>query len=126
MKYLSFVRSSEKFRNAQPPAALMAAMGGLIEKYKKSGALIDTGGLAPSSAGFKMRCENRELTLVDGPFSESKEVIGGWAMLEAATRADIVRFTTEFMELHRKHWPEFDFECEVRPIDFLASDAKHP
>ena len=126
MKYLSFVRSSEKFRDAQPPAALMSAMGALIEKYTKSGALIDTGGLAPSRAGFRLRCENRELTMIDGPFSESKEVIGGWAILEASSRAEIVRFTTEFVELHRQHWPEFDFECEVRPIEFLASDAKHP
>ena len=122
MKYLSFVRSSEKYRNAAPPAALMTAMGALVEKYTKMGALLDTGGLANSSTGFKIRCENREIRLVDGPFSEAKEVIGGWAMLEAKSKEEIVKFTMEFVELHRQHWPEFDFECEVRPIEFLASD----
>ena len=124
MKYLSFVRSSEKFRNVQPPPAMMEAMGKLIEKYSKEGALVDTGGLAPSRDGFRMRLADGKLTTVDGPFTEAKEVIGGWAILKADTKADIVRFTTEFMDLHRKYWPEFEGECEVRPIEFLASDAR--
>ena len=120
MKYLSFVRSSEKYREGQPPAALMEAMGKLIEKLTAEGALVDTGGLAPSRDGFRMRVQNGELITTDGPFTESKELIGGWAILEASSRAEIVRLTTEFMELHRQHWPEFEGECEVRPIEFQA------
>ena len=120
MKYLSFVRSSEKFRNAAPPAALMQAMGELMEKFGKSGALVDTGGLAPSRDGFRMRLQNGSLTTIDGPFTETKEVIGGWAVLQADSKAEILRLTTEFMDLHRKHWPEFEGECEVRPIEFQA------
>ena len=123
MKYLSFVRSPEKFRDMQPPAAMMEAMGKLIEKFSKEGALVDTGGLAPSRDGFRMRLANGKLTTTDGPFIESKELIGGWAILKADSKADIRRLTTEFMELHRKYWPEFEGECEVRPIDFMASDA---
>ena len=118
MKYLSFVRSSEKYRNIQPPAAMMEAMGRLVEKFTKEGALVDTGGLAPSRDGFRMRLANGNLTTTDGPFAESKEVIGGWAILKADTKAEVLRFTTEFMDLHRKHWPEFEGECEVRPIEF--------
>ena len=120
MKYLSFVRSSEKYRNAQPPAAMMEAMGQLIEKYTKQGALVDTGGLAPSREGFRMRLANGHLTTTDGPFAESKEIIGGWAILKADTKAEILRLTTEFLELHRNYWPEFEGECEVRPIEFQA------
>jgi len=120
VKYLSFVRSSEKFRNAAPPAALMQAMGELMEKFGKSGALVDTGGLAPSRDGFRMRLQNGSLTTIDGPFTETKEVIGGWAVLQADSKAEILRLTTEFMDLHRKHWPEFEGECEVRPIEFQA------
>ena len=60
------------------------------------------------------------VTTTDGPFTESKEVIGGWAILTADSKAEILRLTTEFMELHRKHWPEFEAECEVRPIEFQA------
>jgi len=120
MKYLSFVRSSEKYRNVQPPAAMMEAMGKLIEKFTTQGALVDTGGLAASRDGFRMRLANGNLTTTDGPFAESKEVIGGWAILKADTKAEILRLTTEFMDLHRKYWPEFEGECEVRPIEFQA------
>jgi hypothetical protein len=123
MKYLSFVRSSEKYRDVQLPAAMMEAMGKLIEKFTKEGALVDTGGLAPSRHGFRMRLANGKLTTTDGPFIESKELIGGWAILKADSKAEILRLTTEFMELHRKYWPEFEGECEVRPVEFLASDA---
>ena len=123
MKYLSFIRSSEKYRDAQPPAAMAEAMGKLIEKFTKQGALVDTGGLAPSRDGFRMRLAHGKLTITDGPFLESKELIGGWAILEADTKAEVLRLSTEFMELHRKHWPEFEGECEVRPVEFLASDA---
>jgi hypothetical protein len=120
MKYLSFVRSAEKFRDAQPPAALMEAMGGLIEKFRSTGALVGTGGLAHSRDGFRMRLIDGQLRTTDGPFTEAKEVIGGWAILQADSKEEILRLTTEFMELHRKHWPGFEGECEVRPIDFLA------
>jgi len=120
MKYLSFVRSSEKYRNVQPPPAMMEAMGKLIEKFTKDGALVDTGGLAPSQSGFRMRLADGKLTTTDGPFTESKEIIGGWAILKADSKPEILRLTTEFMELHRKYWPEFEGECEVRPIEFQA------
>src|SRR5687768_15785485 len=108
MKYLSFVRSSEKYRNTPPPAAMMEAMGKLIEKFTKEGALVDTGGLAPSRDGFRMRLAHGKLTTLDGPFAEAKEVIGGWAILQAGSKDEILRLTTEFMELHRKYWPEFE------------------
>ncbi|MBX3210962.1 MAG: hypothetical protein KF850_02920 [Labilithrix sp.] len=124
MKYLSFVRSSEKYREAQPPAAMMEAMGKLIEKLRKEGALVDTGGLAPSRDGFRMRLANGKLTTTDGPFVETKEVIGGWAILKADSKSEILRLATEFMELHRTYWPEFEGECEIRPIDFLTSDER--
>ncbi|MEP7052515.1 MAG: YciI family protein [Pseudomonadota bacterium] len=120
MKYLSFVRSSEKYRDTPPPPALMQAMGALMEKFTKNGSLVDTGGLAPSRDSFRMRLENGKLTTTDGPFAESKEVIGGWAILSADSKAEAVRFTEEFMDLHRKHWPDFEGECEVRPIEFQA------
>jgi len=120
MKYLSFVRSSEKYRDVQPPPAMMEAMGKLIEKFTKEGALVDTGGLAPSRAGFRMRLANGKLTTTDGPFSESKEIIGGWAILKAESKDEILRLTTEFLDLHRQYWPDFEGECEVRPIEFQA------
>ncbi len=116
MKYLTFIRSSETFRESGPPPALMEAMGKFVEKSMKEGTLVDTGGLLPSRDGFRLRVADGELTMTDGPFIETKEVIGGWAIVNVASRAEAVRVATEFMELHRKHWPGFEGESEVRPM----------
>src|SRR5205085_1112847 len=116
MKYLTFIRHPESYRDSPPPAALMEAMGTFVERSLKEGTLIDTGGLLPSKDGFRIRLANGELTVSDGPFSESKEVIGGWAILEADSKAEVLRVASEFMELHRKHWPGFEGESEVRPM----------
>jgi hypothetical protein len=116
MKYLTFIRHSEKHRESGPPPALMEAMSRFVEKSIKDGTLVDTGGLLPSKDGVRVRLANGKISVTDGPFAESKEVIGGWAILQADTKAEAVRIATEFMELHRKHWPEFEGESEVRPM----------
>jgi hypothetical protein len=116
MKFLSFIRHSESYREHTPPPALMEAMGVFVQKSLKDGTLVDTGGLWPSKDGVRVRLAGGKLTVTDGPFSEAKEVIGGWAIIQAGTKAEAVRIATEFMELHRKHWPEFEGESEVRPM----------
>ena len=116
MKYLSFIRHSESYRQSPPPPALMEAMGQFVEKSMKDGTVVDTGGLLPSKDGLRVRVANGKLTVTDGPFSESKEVIGGWAILDVASKAEAIRVATEFMELHRLYWPEFEGESEVRPM----------
>jgi hypothetical protein len=116
MRYLTFIRHSESFRATPPPAALMEAMGKFVEKSTKEGVLVDTGGLLPSKDGARVRLSRGKITVTDGPFTETKEVIGGWAILETATKADAIRVATEFMELHREHWPDFEGESEVRPM----------
>ena len=94
----------------------MDAMGKLVERCLKDGSLVDTGGLLPSKDGVRLRLANGKIAATDGPFSESKEVIGGWAILKADSKADAIRVATEFMELHRKHWPTFEGEAEARPM----------
>jgi hypothetical protein len=95
---------------------MMEAMGAFVAKSKKEGVLVDTGGLLPSKDGLRLRLARGETAVTDGPFVESKEVIGGWAILETSTKAEVVRVATEFLDLHRKHWPGFEAECEVRPM----------
>jgi hypothetical protein len=94
----------------------MEAMGKFVEQKMKEGTLVDTGGLLPTKDGFRVRLSGGKLTITDGPFAESKEVIGGWAILQGKTRAEVVELSREFMELHRKYWPEFEGESEVRPM----------
>ena len=116
MKYLTFIRHSESHRESPPPPALMEAMGKFVEKSLKDGTLVDTGGLLPSKDGVRVRLAKGKISVTDGPFSESKEVIGGWAILKVDSKAEAIRIATEFMELHRKYWPGFEGESEVRPM----------
>jgi hypothetical protein len=94
----------------------MEAMSSFVQKSFKDGTLVDTGGLLPSKDGARVRLAKGTITVTDGPFTEAKEVIGGWAILNVDSKAEAVRIATEFMELHRQHWPEFEGESEVRPM----------
>jgi len=116
MKFLTFIRHPESHRKETPPPGFMQAMGKFIEQSKRDAVLVDTGGLLPSDQGALVRLANGKVTVKDGPFSEAKEVIGGWAILECKSKEDAVRVAIEFMELHNKHWPGFEGESEVRPM----------
>ena len=116
MKYMTFVRHSESYREAGPPKALMEAMGKFVEGLIKEGKFVDGGGLLPSKEGVRVRLAKGKVTVLDGPFAETKEVIGGWAILKTESRAEVLRIQAEFMELHRKYWPEFEGESELRPM----------
>lgn len=116
MKYMTFVRHSESYREAGPPKALMEAMGKFVDRLIKEGKFVDGGGLLPSKEGVRVRLAKGKVTVLDGPFAETKEVIGGWAILKAESRAEVLRIQDEFMELHRKYWPEFEGESELRPM----------
>lgn len=113
MKYLSIIRHPESYRQVGPSAALQEEMGKFMQKSVQEGTCVS---LLPSKDGTRVRLAHGKLTVTDGPFTESKEVIGGWAVLKADTKAEAIRILTEFMELHRRHWPEFECECEVRAM----------
>ncbi len=116
MKYLTFIRHPESIRQSPPPPGFMDAMGKFVQKTRANGSLVDTGGLLPSKDGVRLRLADGKLTVTDGPFAETKEIIGGWAILKADSKEEVVRIATEFMELHRKFWPGFEGESEVRPM----------
>ena len=118
MPYLSIVKSAEN--QGHPPQGLMDAMDKLIADSLKNGSLIQTGGLGPSAKGIHFRVSKGKLTVKDGPFSEAKEVVGGYAVLAAKTRDEAVESARIFMELHTRHWPGWEGECEVREVMFLA------
>ena len=116
MKYLTFIRHSESYRQSGPPPALLEAMGKFVQKSLKEGVLVDTGGLMTTEHGARVRLSKGKLTVTDGPFTESKEVIGGWAIINVASKEEAIRVAKEFMELHHKHWPEFEGESELRAM----------
>jgi len=116
-RYLMLIRHREDFRNAQIPQALLDEMGAFVNEKQKAGVLIDTAGLQPTSNAATVRLSNGKVSLTDGPFSEAKEVIGGYALINAHSRAKAIEIATEFVELHRRTWPEFECACELRPIE---------
>ncbi|HTE85942.1 MAG TPA: YciI family protein [Dehalococcoidia bacterium] len=114
MRFMSLVKGAEN--QGTPPQALMEAMGELIEKSMKAGVLIDTGGLAPSAMSTRVRLSGGRYTVVDGPFAETKELVGGYAIMELNSREEAIEAAKEFLDLHTAHWPEWVGECEVRQI----------
>lgn len=116
MKYLMLIKHSENHTQAIPQA-LEDAMGEFVGESMKSGKLKDTAGLKPTSEGFRIRSSGKRLKVTDGPFTEAKEVIGGYAMVEVGSKDEAMKLAKQFMELHRLHWPDFECECEVRPVE---------
>ncbi|MEI9950271.1 MAG: YciI family protein [Pseudomonadota bacterium] len=101
-----------------PPAELEAAMGELMGEWSKTGAMVSAAGLKPTSQGARVRLKAGGVSISDGPFAESKEVIGGFFLLEAKDKAAAVEMTRRFVELHGKILPkDFLLECEVRQLD---------
>ena len=101
MRFMMIVKADPSFEAGQPPnPALLAAIGELSEKQTKSGVLIQSGGLLPSANGARVRVSGGRMTVTDGPFAETKELIGGFAILEAASKAEAIRLGKEFMQLH--------------------------
>jgi hypothetical protein len=117
MKYLMFIKHSESYRAQPIPEGFMNAMGKFVNDGFKSGILKDTGGLKGTAEGFRVRSRGGKLTMTDGPFTEAKEIIGGYALVEVKSKEQAMKVARDFMELHRVHWPEFDGECEARPLD---------
>jgi hypothetical protein len=113
MRFLSMIRIDEN-SGLVPSAQLMSDMGKLIEEMTREGTLISTAGLRPTAEGARVRLRGGKLTSVDGPFSETKEVIGGFAILEAASMKEAIELTKRFLKVHGDEW---NIECEVRPME---------
>ena len=115
MRYMVIVKGSENLAaSGPPPAALMEAIDRLSQEGARKGTLVSFGGLHPTSTGARMRITNGELVTTDGPFTESKEVIGGFSILNVASREEALQEARTFMELHRVHWPGWEGEIEIR------------
>jgi len=111
---MMMVKSAENV--AAPPQELMEAIARLSAQETKEGKLVGSGGLAPTAMSSRVRLSAGKLTVLDGPFTETKEVVGGYAVMEFNSREAAVQSAVEFMELHKKHWPGWEGETEVRHI----------
>jgi hypothetical protein len=113
MKFLSMIRISE---NGGPPISqkLMDDMGKLMEEMTRTGKLVSTAGLRSTAEGVRIRQRHGKQSTTDGPFTETKEVIGGFAIFEAKDKPEAIELTRRFLKIHGDEW---DIECEVRQME---------
>jgi hypothetical protein len=124
MRFMVMVKADKDFEAGLPPKPeLLAAIGKLSQDMVKAGVLLETGGLLPSSRGARVRASGGKLSVTDGPFAETKELVGGYAILQAKSRDEAVELGKQFMEVHvTVLGSSYDGECEIRQL-FDASDC---
>ena len=101
MKFMMLVKAAEN--SGPPPKELMDAIAIISEEAVKNGSMLGNGGLAPTAQSTRIRISKGQLTVTDGPFTEAKEVIGGYAQFELKSKQEAIDGAVRFMELHRKH-----------------------
>jgi hypothetical protein len=111
MRFMFIVKSAH---TAMPPPELMEAMHKLADREIKAGRMLDNGGLMPLAMGAQVRITDGQLSVVDGPFVEAKEVIGGYAVFELQGKEEAVASAVEFMQLHKDFMPGWEGTCELR------------
>jgi len=109
MRFLSIYKCAE--RATPPTPEEMAHMGKLIEESMKAGTLLSTEGCMPSAKGARVRLSQGKLTVTDGPFTETKELVGGFAILQAKSKEEAIEMTKRFL-----NYAGGDGECEVRQL----------
>ncbi|MGP3979543.1 YciI family protein [Streptomyces sp. KR80] len=113
-RYLTMIRIDEQNVPAEGPSPeLMERMSALLEEITKAGVMLDTAGLTPTSQGTRVTWSGGELSVTDGPFTESKEVIGGYSIVQAKDKAEAIEWTKRFLQLHEEYWT---ISAEVREI----------
>ncbi|MFJ4985213.1 YciI family protein [Streptomyces sp. NPDC088732] len=115
MRFMSLILiDQDKVPAGGPSEQLMQDMGKLIEEMSAAGVLLDTAGLRPPAEGFRMHWDHGKLTVVDGPFTESKEFIGGYAIIQAKSKEEALEWTKRFLQVHGDEW---ELTCEVREVE---------
>jgi hypothetical protein len=111
MRFMFIVKSAH---SGPPTPELLEAMGKLAEREIKAGRMIDSGGLMPLATGAQVRLTDGKLSVIDGPFVEAKEVIGGYAIFELPGKDEALASVKEFMQLHKDLMPGWEGTCEIR------------
>jgi hypothetical protein len=114
MQFMMLVKAAENC--GAPPKELMEAIAKEAEGALKDGTMISSGGLLPTDKATRVSLHGGEITVIDGPFAETKEVVGGFAIFQFRSKQEAVESARHFMELHRRYWPGWQGVTEVRPM----------
>ncbi|CAM5353130.1 hypothetical protein SALBM135S_09277 [Streptomyces alboniger] len=114
-RFLTIIRVDEKTApEGGPSPELQERMGALLEEMTKAGVMLDTAGLKPVTESARVTWDQGGLSVTDGPFTETKEVIGGYSILQAKDRAEAIEWTKRFLKTHEEYWT---ITVEVREIE---------
>ncbi|HEY3479330.1 MAG TPA: YciI family protein [Streptomyces sp.] len=114
MRFMMLLKADPGKNPPGPSEELMEEMGKLIEEMTRAGVLLDTGGLRPLDEGARITLTGGRQTVLDGPFTEAKEVIGGYALLQAKSREEAVEWASRFLAIHGDEWT---METEIRQVE---------
>jgi hypothetical protein len=120
MRFMTIVKTRET--GAHPSPALIDKIGKLGAEAAKKGVFVGMGGLAPTALGARARLSNGKITVTDGPFTEAKEIIGGYAIYNVPSKQEAVEWTKRFLEAHIGLWDQ-ELEVEVRQMMDDPSDG---
>jgi len=113
-RFMGFVRMEEGI--GTPPQAMFDAMDTYIGEQAAKGIFLDGGGLYGTEDAVNFVVRKGEVSRVDGPYAEAKEVVGGWALMQFDTLEEAIEGNKEFAELHAKYWPEVSMVATLRQI----------
>jgi hypothetical protein len=125
MRFMMMVKGDRNYEAGAPPdPELGAAIGKLSEEMMRAGVMVDMGGLLPSAMGARVHLAGGKLTVTDGPFSEAKEVVGGYAILRADSRQEAIEHGKRFMALHAGVLgSSYEGELEIRQMAELGPES---
>jgi hypothetical protein len=113
-RFMGFVRMEEGI--GMPPQALFEAMDAFIGERAAKGVFLDGGGLYGTEDAVNFVVRQGEVSRVDGPYAEAKEIVGGWSLLQYDSLEEAVADQQEFADLHAKHWPEATVVATLRQV----------
>jgi hypothetical protein len=118
MRFMMIVKANKDSEaGVSPNPELMAAIAKLAAEASQRGVMVDAGGLLPSSQGTRVRVSGGKTSVIDGPFAETKELVGGYAIFDLKSKAEAVQMGTRFMQVHNDILgPSYEGELEIRPI----------
>jgi hypothetical protein len=114
MRFMMMVKHPEI--SGPPPKALMDAIDKMTQEAVNNKTLVLAGGLMPLAQSNAVKISGGKVSVVDGPFSEAKEVVGGFAIFDLKSKEEALEGARKFMELHRQHWPGWEGTTEVRQM----------
>ena len=123
MRFMTMIKSDESMPWGPPPPALFKAMAAYAQEGALNGTLVEQAGLGSSAQGAIVSLADGSIKVIDGPFAESKELIGGYAVIEVRSKEEVIELGRRLLQIHLDNWPGWEGSCEIRQLFLDNGDA---